>query len=133
MVKYHLLKPSNYKNYIMIKIILVSLLALFFVVNGLNHLFNTRVLEEYAEKRSLFTPRFSVIMSGIGMIIGAILLLIPATKPIGAFGLATFVVIAALLLHRFWKEEKAEIRMLEFQNFVKNFAIAIEMIYLGTY
>ncbi|NNF33638.1 MAG: DoxX family membrane protein [Saprospiraceae bacterium] len=117
----------------MIKIILVGLLSLFFIVNGINHLFNTRVLEEYAEKRSLFSPRFSVIVSGIGMIIAAILLLFPQTKILGAYSLAIFVVLAALLLHRFWLESSPETRMLEFQNFVKNFAIAIEMVYLGTY
>ena len=117
----------------MIKIILVLLLSLFFIVNGVNHLFNRKVLEEYAEKRSLFSPKFSVFMSGIGMIVGAIMLLFPITKAIGAYGLAAFVVVAALLLHRFWKESTPELRMLEFQNFVKNFAIAIEMIYLGTY
>ena len=117
----------------MIKTILVGLLSLFFIVNGINHLFNIRVMEEYAEKKSLFSPRFSVITSGIGMIVGAVMLLFPATKTLGATGLALFVVIAAFLLHRFWKESKSDIKMLEFQNFVKNFAIAVEMIYLATY
>ena len=90
-------------------------------------------MEEYAEKKSLFSPRFSVISSGIGMIIGALMLFFPTTKALGAFGLAAFVVVAALLLHRFWNETSSEIRMLEFQNFVKNFAIAVEMVYLATY
>ena len=35
----------------MIKTILVSLLGIFFILNGINHLFNTKTLEEYAHKR----------------------------------------------------------------------------------
>ena len=115
----------------MLKTILIILLALFFIINGLNHLFNSKVLEEYAHKRNLFSPRFSVLSSGVGLIIGGILLLFESTRAIGSFGLAFFVVISAFFLHQFWTEKQKEDKMLEGQNFLKNFAIAIEMIYIA--
>ena len=129
----HLHFHSLVTKYIsMIKTLLIIFLALFFAVNGLNHLFNTRILEEYAHKRSLFSPRFSVITSGIGMLIGSAMLLFDPTKAFGAYGLAAFVLLAAGLIHQFWKEKDPEERMLEFQNFIKNLAITAEMIYLGS-
>lgn len=115
----------------MIKTILIIFLAAFFILNGINHLINTKILVEYAHKRSLFSPKFSVIASGIGLITGGVMILFPVTKTVGATGLAAFVIIAAFLLHRFWDESDREEKLLEVQNFVKNFAIAMEMIYLG--
>ena len=115
----------------MIKTLLIILLAAFFIINGLNHLFNTKILEEYAHKRHLFSPKFSVLCSGIGLILGGIMLLFKPTQALGAFGLAFFVVLAAFLLHRFWDEKNKQEKMLEGQNFLKNFAIAIEMIYIA--
>ncbi len=115
----------------MLKSILILLLGLFFIANGINHLFNTKVLEEYAHKRNLFTPKFSVITSGIGLILGGVMLFFYPTRQLGACGLAFFVVIAAFLLHQFWEEPEKEEKMLEGQNFLKNMAISIEMIYIA--
>ena len=59
----------------MIKTLLLVLLGLFFILNGLNHLFNNQVLVEYAHKRGLFSPKFSVFMSGLLLIFGGLTLI----------------------------------------------------------
>ncbi|NCN27694.1 DoxX family protein [bacterium] len=115
----------------MIKAGLLIFLTLFFVLSGFNHLYNSKVLIEYAHKRHLFSPRFSVVTSGIALVVGGVFLQFAMTRFVGAIGLAFFVLLAAFLLHRFWDESDKEDRLLELQNFVKNFAIAAEMLYIA--
>jgi putative oxidoreductase len=52
----------------MIKTVLLILLGLFFILNGLNHLFNRLTLEEYAHRRQLMSPRIIVFLSGLLLI-----------------------------------------------------------------
>ncbi|MDX1479110.1 MAG: DoxX family membrane protein [Saprospiraceae bacterium] len=115
----------------MLKTILIALLAVFFILNGINHLVNSRVLAEYAHQRNLGSPKLMVLISGIGLIIGGVMLCFYPTRQLGSIGLAAFVVIAAGLIHHFWTEREREKRLMEGQNFVKNLAIAIEMIYIA--
>jgi uncharacterized membrane protein YphA (DoxX/SURF4 family) len=59
----------------MIKTILLILLGLFFILNGLNHLFNRLTLEEYAHRRGLVSPRIMVFLSGLLLIFGGLSLM----------------------------------------------------------
>ena len=115
----------------MIKTILLILLGLFFVLNGLNHFFNSRILEEYAHKRGLFSPNLMVKLSGILLVLGGLSLMTGYFKLYGIIGLSIFLVIAAFTIHQFWVETDREIWMLEAMNFVKNMAILTELIYIA--
>ena len=72
----------------MIKQILLIMLGLFFVLNGVNHLFNTMILEEYAHKRGLIAPKAAVLISGVLLIFGGISLVIPSLRLYGIIGLS---------------------------------------------
>lgn len=100
-------------------------------MSGLNHLFNAHVLEEYMHKRKYKNNKILVLISGIALICGGIGLLIPFLHSYAALGLAFFVVLAAFMIHRFWEETDKHAKMMELQNFVKNIAIFMEMLYLG--
>ncbi|HRW11130.1 MAG TPA: DoxX family protein [Caldilineaceae bacterium] len=115
----------------MIKTILVSLLGIFFILNGINHLFNTKTLEEYAHKRGLVSPRLMVWISGVALILGGLSLITGIFKLLGVIGLSVFLVVAALTIHRFWSEREREMQMLEAMNFAKNMAIVTELIYIA--
>ncbi len=47
-----------------------SFLEFFFLLNGINHFYNTHILKEYAAKRGLIAPKFMVILSGILLLMG---------------------------------------------------------------
>lgn len=115
----------------MIKTVLITLLGIFFILNGINHLFNTKTLEEYAHKRGLVSPRIMVLISGVALIFGGLSLITGIFKLMGIIGLSIFLVIAALTIHRFWSEREREMQMLEAMNFAKNMAIVTELLYIG--
>ena len=70
----------------MLKTILVALLGIFFVLNGINHFYNEKTLEEWAAKRGLFSPKLSVKLAGILLVGGGIALNISALKLFGVIG-----------------------------------------------
>lgn len=115
----------------MIKTILITLLGIFFILNGVNHLFNTKMLEEYAHKRGLISPRLMVYISGVALIFGGLSLMTGFLKLYGIIGLSIFLVIAAFTIHSFWRERERELQMLEAMNFAKNMAIVTELIYIA--
>ena len=108
------------------------MLWLFFLLNGVNHLFNTHTYEEYAHKRGLISPRLMVRLSGLALIFGGLTLITGYLKIYGIIGLSIFLVIAAFTIHQFWKESTNEMRMLEGMHFAKNMAILTELIYIAT-
>jgi len=116
----------------MIKTILLILLGLFFILNGLNHLFNRLTLEEYAHRRGLMSPRIMVFLSGLLLIFGGLTLMTGYFKIYGIIGLSIFLVIAAFTIHQFWRESDRDVKMLEVMNFAKNMAILTELVYIAT-
>ena len=116
----------------MIKQILLILLGLFFLLNGVNHFFNTHFLKEYAEKRSLIAPKLMVILSGLLLITGGLTLITGYFIIEGIIALCIFLAAASLMLHKFWTINKREVLMLEAMHFVKNWAILFELVYIAT-
>lgn len=118
----------------MIKLGLLIFLALFFVANGINHFINPLILEEYMHRRHFKHTKILVFLSGLLLIICGPLLLVEAynLRVYASVSLGVFVLIAAFLIHCFWKETDKQVRLLEIQNFIKNFVIFFEMIYLAT-
>lgn len=116
----------------MIKTILLIALGIFFILNGLNHLFNTHVLTEYVEKRRLPFPEAGVYISGVVLIFGGVTLMTGFLQLYGIIGLCIFIVVASFTIHQFWAETERDARMFEMMQFAKNFAIFIELVYIAT-
>lgn len=115
----------------MIKIILLALLGLFFILNGINHLINTHIYEEYSIKRGLISPRLMVRLSGVILIFGGFSLAFDYLMIYGIIGLSIFLVIASVTVHQFWREKKTEMKLIEGMHFAKNMAILTELIYIA--
>ena len=116
----------------LIKTILLILLGLFFILNGINHLYNTHILAEYAHRRGLVSPQLMVRISGIALIFGGLSLMTGFLKIYGIIGLSIFLVVSALTIHQFWREAEREMWMLEVTHFAKNAALLTELIYIAT-
>jgi uncharacterized membrane protein YphA (DoxX/SURF4 family) len=115
----------------MLKIVLIALIGLFFVLNGLNHLFNTMFLAEYAHRQSLAHPRTLVRLSGVFLIAGGIGFVIPATRQIAVLGLCVFLALASVFIHHFWTDRDRDARLYEILQFSKNQLIMVELMYIG--
>lgn len=116
----------------MIKTILIILLGVFFIVNGINHFYNSHILREYAHKKGLFEPNIMVFLSGLLLLTGGASMITGFFIIEGMIGLCIFMTIAAFTIHSFWQEKDRELFMMEFMHFVKNWAIILELIYLTT-
>lgn len=116
----------------MIKQTLIILLGVFFIVNAINHFYNSHILKEYAHNRGLFKPEVMVYLSGILLLAGGLCLITGFLIVEGIAALCVFLFIAAFSIHKFWKENDREVMMLEFMHFVKNWAIMFELIYIAT-
>ncbi|WP_339609374.1 DoxX family membrane protein [uncultured Planktosalinus sp.] len=116
----------------MIKQILLILLGLFFLLNGVNHFYNTHILKEYADNRSLIAPKLMVILSGFLLIAGGATLITGYFIFEGIIALCVFLAVASFMLHKFWTVKERETIMLEAMHFVKNWAILFELVYIAT-
>jgi putative oxidoreductase len=115
----------------MIKQILIILLGLFFIINGINHFYNSRILKAYAEKKSLIKAESMVYLSGVLLLAGGLSMITGFYIIPGIYTLCFFLIVAAFSIHKFWQEKERELIMLEFMHFLKNFAIMFELIYIA--
>ncbi len=97
---------------------------LFFLFNGLNHLTRLPMMSGYAASKGLPAPSFFVVVTGIQMLVGAVMVLLGWYLWIGALILVLFLVPVAFVMHRFWAIEDQQMRMMEMVQFNKNLAIA---------
>lgn len=116
----------------MIKTTLIILLGVFFIINGVNHFYNSHILKEYAHKKGLIEPRVMIFLSGLLLLAGGASMITGYFIIEGMIGLCIFMSIAAFTIHSFWLDKDREVMMMEFMNFVKNWAIIFELIYLTT-
>ena len=116
----------------MIKTTLIILLGLFFIVNGINHFYNSHILNEYAHNKGLIKPKIMVFLSGLLLLAGGMSMVTGYFMIEGMIGLCIFMAIAAFTIHSFWGDHEREVKMIEFMNFLKNWAIIFELIYLTT-
>ncbi|MBI39272.1 MAG: hypothetical protein CMF59_06710 [Leptospiraceae bacterium] len=112
------------------KDILLLVLGLFFVLNGLNHLVNTHVYRKYATKRGLIHPTFMVRISAVVLILGGASLVIRQWMEWGLAGLALFLILASVMVHRFWEEQDRDSRLSEGMHLAKNILILTELAYV---
>ncbi len=117
----------------MIKTILLVLLGVFFILNGVNHFFNTDVLAEYAHKRGIpiISPKLAVYLSGVLLLFGGLSLMTGFFKLYGIIALSIFLVMAAFMIHQFWRETTRNGWMMEAMHFSKNMAILTELVYIA--
>ncbi|MDU8887240.1 DoxX family membrane protein [Yeosuana sp. MJ-SS3] len=92
----------------MIKTVLLILLGVFFILNGISHLINTEIYEEYSTRKGLIAPKIMVRISGILLIFGGFSLAFGYLMIIGIIGLSIFLIIASFTIHQFWKEKGRE-------------------------
>jgi uncharacterized membrane protein YphA (DoxX/SURF4 family) len=98
--------------------------SLVFLLYGYRHLTQTEGSVQYATYKGVPAARFMVLFTGVAMGLGGIAVILGVWMDLAALGLAIFVVVAALMMHRFWEEDDAQVRAGELAQFMKNISLA---------
>lgn len=100
------------------------LFVLLFLGSGYAHLAQTEAMAGYAASKGVPSAKIATQLSGVLMIIGAVLLLLGVWADLGALLLFVFLVPTAVLMHAFWKESDPQARQLEMIQFQKDLGLA---------
>jgi putative oxidoreductase len=100
------------------------LFAYLLIGSGVAHLTQTSAMAGYAESRGVPSPKLAVQVSGAAFILGGLSILLGIWGDLGALGLAILLLSVAVLMHGFWKETDATVKMNEMVQFNKDIALA---------
>jgi putative oxidoreductase len=95
-----------------------------FLGSGYAHLAQTQAMAGYAASKGVPLAKVAVQVSGVLIIVGALMLLLGIWADLGALLLVVFLVPAAFLMHAFWKETDPQAKQLEMVQFQKDVALA---------
>ena len=100
------------------------LFALIFVSSGINHFVKLESMTGYAKYKKVPAAKFSVLLSGVMLLLGGIYVALGIYADLGALLLAIFLIPTAFLMHAFWKETDPTAKMNENIAFFKDLALA---------
>ena len=100
------------------------LLAALFLGSAFGHLTQTQGMAGYAQAKGVPSARVAVLVSGVLILLGAVMVLLGIWPDLGALFLFVFLVPTAILMHGFWKETDPQARQMEMIQFNKDMALA---------
>lgn len=100
------------------------LFALIFINSGISHLTKLEAMTGYAKYKKVPAAKFSVLLSGVMLLLGGIYVALGIYADLGALLLAIFLIPTAFLMHAFWKETDPTAKMNESIAFFKDLALA---------
>ena len=80
------------------------LFALIFISSGISHITKLEAMTGYAQYKKVPAAKFSVLLSGLMILIGGLYIAFGVYADLGALLLALFLIPTAFLMHAFWKE-----------------------------
>ncbi|QLH81633.1 DoxX family protein [Halosimplex pelagicum] len=90
---------------------------------GINHFSGVEGMAGYAEMKGIPAPRFSVIASGVTLVLGGVGVALGVAPVLAAGALATFLLVSAVTMHDFWAVPEDQTQD-EMTGFLKNVALA---------
>jgi putative oxidoreductase len=100
------------------------LFALLFISSGLAHFTQRDAMTGYAQFKKVPAAKFSVLLSGLVILLGGIYIAFGIYADLGALLLAIFLIPSAFMMHNFWTIEDAQAKQGEMINFMKNLSLA---------
>lgn len=102
----------------------LALFSLIFIASGVGHITKADAMAGYAAHKGVPSAKNAVLASGIVLIVGGVALLTGVQASIGALLIAGFCLVAAVMMHAFWKETDPMAKMNEQTQFLKDLALA---------
>ena len=100
------------------------LFALIFISSGISHLTKLEAMTGYAQYKEVPAAKFSVLLSGLMILIGGLYIAFGVYADLGALLLALFLIPTAFLMHAFWKETDPTSKQNESIGFFKDLSLA---------
>jgi|UniRef100_UPI0040493975 putative oxidoreductase len=100
------------------------LFALIFISSGISHLTKLEAMTGYAQYKKVPAAKFSVLLSGLMILIGGLYIAFGVYADLGALLLALFLIPTAFLMHAFWKETDPTAKQNETISFFKDLSLA---------
>ena len=100
------------------------LFALIFISSGISHLTKLEAMTGYAQYKKVPAAKFSVLLSGLMILIGGLYIAFGVYADLGALLLALLLIPTAFLMHAFWKETDPTAKQNETISFFKDLSLA---------
>ena len=100
------------------------LFAAIFINSGIMHLTKLEAMTGYAQYKKVPAAKFSVVLSGLMILIGGLYIAFGVYADLGALLIALFLIPTSFLMHAFWKETDATAKQNESIGFFKNLSLA---------
>ncbi|MFQ5689967.1 MAG: DoxX family membrane protein [Gemmatimonadota bacterium] len=100
------------------------LFGMLFVMSGFNHFTQVANMTRFAESKGVPMARFSVLLSGLALLLGGLSIIFWWWVEIGAWLIALFLLAAAFKMHDFWTVEDPMEQQNQMAQFMKNIALA---------
>jgi len=100
----------------------------YFILSGVMHFVKKTDMEGYAQSKGLAVPSASVGFSGVALVLGGLSIIFNLFMIIGGWMIVLFLILAAFMMHDFWKAKDAGTKMAEMIHFQKNLALAAALI-----
>ncbi|NND08953.1 MAG: hypothetical protein HKN87_21485 [Saprospiraceae bacterium] len=110
--------------------LILNLVAAFFGLFGLFHFLFGRHMERYAVDGGLLNSYVAIRMSGALLLVGSAALLIEKYQTYGFYAISIFLILSAVIMHKFWDKETLEEQIKELLHFSKNLLLAAFVWYL---
>lgn len=107
----------------------------FFVISGINHFTNVKMMSGYAGSKNVPAPALAVVGSGVLLVVGGLSVLLGILPILGLLLLILFLIPASVLMHNFWTIQDPQARAADQINFLKNMALtgaALALMYGAT-
>jgi uncharacterized membrane protein YphA (DoxX/SURF4 family) len=95
----------------------------YFIMAGYSHFKNLGHMAGYAGSKGVPSPKLAVAFSGLLALIGGLSILSGIWPGIGVLSLLVFMIPVTYMMHPYWREKDADMRMRDRMNFMKNMAI----------
>lgn len=101
------------------------LFSLIFIASGvMGHLVQGKQTAEYARSVGAPPPEVTVPLTGVMILLGGLSVLLGLWADVGAILLIVFLLLAAFMMHAFWKEQDPQMEQVQMAQFMKNIALA---------
>lgn len=100
------------------------LFVVLFLGSGFGHLAQSEMMGGYAQSKGVPAARAAVVVSGVLIVVGALMVLLGLWADLGALFLVVFLVPTAVLMHGPWTVDDPQQKQMEQTQFLKDLALA---------
>ncbi|RKT53101.1 DoxX family protein [Saccharothrix australiensis] len=110
------------------------LFVVLFFGSAVGHFTQTEAMAGYAASKKVPSPKLATQLSGVVMVVGALMVLLGVWADLGALLLALFLLPTAFLMHDFWAQTDPQAKQQEMIQFNKNLSLAgAALLFFGVY